>query len=610
MALFRTRALGGRRLTKMVVGAAIVVVSAGVIGPGVLDAQTTTTVRPAPTNPPTTARASANPANPAVTAGPTSAVPPAKAPQNLPFPAALVAPVLFPGDRPETAVASLYKSVSLVPGTTDVVVRFKQPFALPRPPYKLSVLVGDPTGERTRVSMVSQIPPLKPRGTVEVFNGTTWRDAGNATVLFDPSGYIVVRVPTNVVPGQGAAWCEVTPVAGELYTTPYYSHDALFGDGVAGLLPSGRFGRVYRADGTPTPEVATLPAGPVTSVSNRVVTVRYDLASPGELLGHRVNGAFDILRIAPNFDTGGVFTALVRINRNDGSIQLFDGPTLDATDRSGSRDWLLRTLPAGHPGDAGSVTVDLQAVSDAVGAPLPPDTTAVGLSRSYTLDDGRTINADAVLATSVWFDLGPTVAPPTPTTVAAPAPAPEAVPTAEEVSSVVPLVIGVVLLVGLAVLAGALVRRRRPSAGPTEGDGAAAGERAAVSDPLGGRPQSGDDRVPWGRSDGVLTANASAEMEKLWAESAAEPVPEPPAAADVVDGNGTRPVIAGEPVTDVVARQQAARESEPVEPAPVEPEAPQQRINPSEALAAMDLDLNRLKARLDHLEPEERSADV
>lgn len=533
------------------------------------------------------------------------------------FPAPLVAPVPPAEGGPELSIADLYQQPGPDATTTNVVIRYRAPFALPATAYRASVLVGDPGGVRLRASFVSTgagpgttgttagttgatkgttagtTPGTTPgtipgatgatgqtTGIVETSDGSTWRDAGTTTASFDPAGTVTIAVPLASAPPGGAVWAEI--VQGQATTptrsTPFYSRDAFFGTVKAGTLPTSSFGVVTKPDGTRLADVAKLPEGPLLSVVNQSVSVTYDTPPPLQVLGQNVTQAIDSVQIAPSFEGGAVVTDFVRINRSDGSIGLYDGFNATPIDRSGDRAWLRNGLTAGSPGAPVTVTFDLRAITSAL-ALAAPDNIAFGLSRTFVLADGSVVTAAPVLGTSAWFNEPPKAA----TTSTAPT-GTSAASSRDQLPLIIGAVIGVVVVFALLAL---LLARRRRSSGP--------------------EPEA---------EPGPVAERASAE------ERADQPAPAPGVEADEPTptfGAEPRPggvVIAGEAVGDVVARETREQPAVPTPSAPqdegadaapepeVEPSAapvtpPEEtRIDPGDALAAFDREFDEMKSRL------------
>ncbi len=467
-----------------------------------------TTAAPATTAAPVTTAVPTTPA-PAVILAP----PPPSA--NAPFPAALVGPVpAVAGSPPELDVIDLYTAFSEDLSAPDVVVRFKAPFSLPGAAYKVSILIGDPTGRRLRVSMVSPGGSAKPKGLIETYDGVSWKEGGATSATFDTGGFVIVRVPFAAAPAGGSVWAEIREAGNEtpLRVTPFYARDALFATAVPkGSLPTSVWARATTADGAPVADPVSMPPGPTVTVGDGLVGVAYASTDPTDLLGSPVTEVVDNLRIAPNFDNGAVVNDLVRIDRNTGTLTLLDGFGIPPTDKSGDRSWVVAGFPAGQSTAAAMLLFDLPKMAAALGIELGAETTGIGLSRTFVLADGRVVTVDTVLGTSKWFDLGPAPAVPVADTTI-PAQTDATVSSGPAPGVLAAGVAGVLVLVLLGLL---LVRRRGRRAAAAQAEA----ERAA-SDPI----TSGIDRVPWARDDGAVTARATAEIEQIKLATGAVPV--------------------------------------------------------------------------------------
>ncbi|MCX7621907.1 MAG: hypothetical protein N2037_13825 [Acidimicrobiales bacterium] len=323
------------------------------------------------------------------------------------FPADIVAPIPFSDVEPPLQLNNLY----VTPGSSEdnpvVAVQFRQPFELPQEPYRISVLMGDPTGRRLRASLVANGGRVT--GRLEEGDGEAWRSLGPlAPPTFDPSGLAGIPVPVNESPGGGAIWAEAELGSDgkRIAISPYFSRESLLGRSANGRIVAAPFGRVTEANGGPSEDTARLPAGPQLTVINRSVIVDLAVPTPTELLDHPVVAASDYVRVAPNFNLGAVVTHYVWINRTEGTLKLIDGLSQPPVDRTAAAkpSWVVEGFP--DPAAAmspGRLVFDLDAVADALGIDLTAGPVALGLRREFVLDDGRIVTAEAVLATTDWF---------------------------------------------------------------------------------------------------------------------------------------------------------------------------------------------------------------
>lgn len=558
---------------------------------------------------------------------------------NAPFPARLVAPVPPVEGGPELVINDLYLAASEDPQSPDVVVRFKRPFALPNQRYRVAVLVGDPTGERVRASLTATGPGSTPTGIVEVGDGASWKLSGPTQVRHEPSGFVMIRLPLAATPGGGAVWAEITQGQGADPTvvTPYFDRNTFFASSDAGTLAASRFGHVNLPDGSPTREIAALDAGPVLSATEGKVYVKYTDEVPTAMLGQPVTEVVDSVRIAPNFDTGGVVANFIRIDRTNGTAALYDGFAAAPVDKSGDRSWVI-TGPAKGVG-ASTLVFDLDRAASLLGMTLGRDTTGLALTRSFVLGDGRVITADGVMATPAWLELAPR---PPPVTAA---PGPGTTNGSDSTATDrVPLLLGIaggaLLVIILLALLWRARRRRR--------------EDRRVAAAMMSRAEAGD-RVPWAKDDSYLTAEIDqidaplvtatavaapgveesgdravipadddAADDEAAAATATEGAEPPPAIGRAgtapwrSSGRGAstpepqaRPagvVMAGTAVGALVPPPaepaEPADPAEPAEPAEIsEPEGSADtaeeadRIDPAAALAALDLDLGSFRSR-------------
>lgn len=585
----------------------------------------------------------------------TSTLPPPPA-SDAPFPAPFVAPIPPVAGPPQLVAADLYVTQSEDPTSPDVVVRFKGPFTLPPGTYKVAVVVGDPLGARLRATLVSKDKVTS--GEIDLDDANGRRALGPTTALFDPSGMVVVRVPLASAPAGDAVWVEITDNAGNVpdAVSPMFSRTVVFGGAEPGLLPSSQFGRVSAAAGPAgSGEPVAIPAGPVVSVVNEGIKLDYREPAPAELLGQPVTEVVDSLQIAPNFDNGAVVNDFVRLNRTDGTIGLYDGNAPTPVDLSGDRAWIGQGLPT--PSTAsGEVVLDLKAISGLLGFTPDPARTAFGVSRSFTLADGRIVTAGPTLATLGWFE---SAAPP-PATVPTET-APSAASAGSDESRTALLVgAGAAALVVVLVVVGVAVRRRR--SGDIDWIARAAAEEGATPGPEDAfepEPAAGGVAADAGSSvaaapvtavaAGVAAATAGEEPGGPGPATAEQPVvptqePVVPTQEPGVVPVAPAPTGSASPVTasaEVVAGAPAPAEPEPTGPEPtgpaqpgpastgpasgehlvkespvtgelqwadvVEPTPPAEPSDPLAALAALDDDLAALRSRLG-LDPDEPSA--
>jgi hypothetical protein len=122
--------------------------------------------------------------------------------------------------------------------------------------------------------------------------------------------------------------------------------------------------------------------------------------------------------------------------------------------------------------------------------------------------------------------------------------------------------------------------------------------RASDEDALA--DDSGLDRVPWARDDGLVTARATAEIEAIRATGTVPAITDlfAPTDADTethtkADTEAEEPPPAPEPTPETLA-----------DPAPEAPIAELAERDPMAALAALDLQVSAFRTRLDDLEDE------
>lgn len=401
-------------------------------------------------------------------------------PPGTPLPAPLVAPAPVVDDAAPRPLR--LEGFHVAPGLTAdeplVVVTFAELFDLPAEPWRVSVLVGDPEGERRRLSLVAEGGTTT--GVAEVGDGTGWTDAGPLEVTFDPSGLVGIPMARALVPpGHGTAppaiWVEVAlgdEAAGSATTrtTGWYDLPSLLGEGPAGLLVGGRLAPLEPEPGDEgEPVVVDLGPGPIVRLDRepepdgsirQLIVVDYPGPAPSALGGLSVAEVVDRLEVTPDGVAGAVVAPQIEIDRTAGEVRLVDARTWPVVDATGDRSWALVDRWTGAPGEQGELVFDLDAVLAALGETPDRSTVALGLTRTIRLPDERLVVADGVLATTAWLDtaVAPEVLaePEAPTVAATP---PGDAGSADGVATA-----GLALVVGLALLGASLIvsgRRHR-----------------------------------------------------------------------------------------------------------------------------------------------------
>lgn len=524
------------------------------------------------------------PASTAVEASPATA--------GADFPGPLVAPIGTTGQPPELSIDSFYADSDDASGAVVFAVQFAEPFAEPSDSFRAAVVVGDPLGARVRASYVS----VDGRGAGRVEQGTaqgdevTWTDAGPTTASFDPSGLALITVPVNTVSPASGVWVEAAAGAYpnvQAVVSSVFSYDLLVGRGPAGTLAAGPWvtvtpGRAGPAVGAfaPGSEKAAHQRlsgpGPTLSLINRGLTLTTSERPPAQVSGARVTQAVDYVRLAggANQVAGGLMPS-ISVDRTTGVVQLLDAS--GAPVPGNGQPWLVQGLPAGDPGAPTTLTFDLEAVATALGLPIGPTTTALGVERVLQLDGGRVAVAPAILGTQAWFDAasveGAGTVDSTSTSTSARRP-------------VVFAAIGLAAVLAIAVVVVLALRRRRSARRRRELD-----EWDFV------HPEGEPVRPAEPRPEPVVAPVAAPEpVVEPVPERVPEPEPEP---------EPTRPPEpVAEPSLAPEPEPSLAPEPEPEpEPAPApEPSMASRRTrSPAEALAALEAELDALGARVDRL---------
>ncbi len=386
------------------------------------------------------------------------------------FPQILNAPLRIEGlpgspDRPP----ELDMTMLTVPAVSDdgitFAVNFASPFEIPSGDYKVSVVIGDPNGARTRYVFSAG----ENGGTVQKRDGDRWAVMEGTKVDASVPGVISVLAPKTDVPDSSVVWVEVEKGKGaELQTavSPYFDYKGLTLGLPKATMVSSPVGWMRSPEGQRLPEAVAVPGAGVTISSDKQTLVAtYADAVPDSLAGSPVTGAVDHIRIA----TGSVATTAtapeIQIDRMSRSVKLVSSSGEVVTDGSDQAAWMGEGFPAEDP--AGSVTlrIFIHDAATALGTSLEYtdlNSLALGIDRSFQLENGNVVTATGVLATLGWFAFDPP-APSTTTTTEEP-PAVEVTAQQETSSSGgrTLLVVGIATVFVVALIAvGSILLRRR-----------------------------------------------------------------------------------------------------------------------------------------------------
>jgi hypothetical protein len=479
------------RRPRRLVAAVVLIGALGVVGGSAARAQPTVN---APSGASTATAAAAEPGEPAPPA-------PASASGRAPFPADRVAMMPAEGGPgmppvgpipPPLALSDFYVASGTDPGSPEVVLRFAEPFALPRDGYRLSVIVGDPVGPRLATSLLAGQPPAAHVPTSEVarYDGTAWEKLPPAAVQFDDLGFALITLPLGLAPPGDAIWVEISlgsPLEPQRLS-PFFSRRALLDPVTAGQLPGDALGVPRERRGRPDQRAVVLGEPPTVAVRGGAAIVETGIL-PIQVVNQPVIGIVDVVRIIDSYNRNG-HSAEVRLDRGKGTISLFDTSSDPPQDRTGDLTWVRRTTSPGGSGagvvpsgSAESIELDLAGLGRTLGIDTVPALTALGVRRIVTLADGEAMTAEGVLATvaSLALNAVPEIE------VAAARPSPATVPPPESGAAGLWLFLAALAAV---VVVTVWVRRRRAAA-------------PAAAAPPG---RQGPDRVPWGDGDAAITA--------------------------------------------------------------------------------------------------------
>jgi len=521
------------------------------------------------------------------------------------FPAPLVATVRSPSSGvPEEAVTGFAITPGLEDASPVLAVSFADPFSLPAGAWRVSLLVGDPDGSQVRTSLRASNGTTSGRiESGDPTGGGAWTTISETEAVFDPSGFVVLTLDTALFVAEEPdapvlAWVEVVSGTSDPVVTPWFTWADIEGAGEPGLVPSGRFGSLAPAVGTEgaagPPTVVDLGAGPEVGMTRTVdaaggisssILVRGGGLGPMEVDGVAVVDVVDLVRIAPDYVDDAILTPYVELNRTTGDVRLVDGRQWPPVDATGDATWLLATdVPdaLGRP-----VTVlDLSGVLTAVGASTARDAVGLGVTRTWSLADGRKVVADGVMGDVTWLDTAVNLVSPVqtiaPATIA-PTPAPEP---ADEGSLdwILGILAAVLLLTGLSLV---LAGRRRRAAGSDE---------VRIPPHVEGQVAMPSDDVPVAAEPAAGPASAPTPLVVAAPATKSTAVIKTERAVDLAAAEGGAPAVA--PST--------AAAPTPVPVAVVEPapdlDASSDAVARSDVMAALDDDLDDLAQRLRNLD--------
>jgi hypothetical protein len=372
-----------------------------------------------------------------------------------PQPALLARVTPDPLDPPQIRVAGVSiagDGVDPETGAATVDVAFDAAFAVPREPWRVSVSVGDPSGERVRASLVS-VGSAGVTGRVEQGDGVQWDDLGPTEVSAPGDGLVTLRVPVADAAEDAVLWVEAEATVDaeiDVSRTPTFALVDLLGARPGPALGTSLFA-VAPDDPSADPVRVDVP-GPTVEVVGTSLEVTTTAAVPTEVDGAAVVDVIDAVELAGGGPEAPV--SRLEIDRRTGEVRLGTAGAEPFVAVPGTTPWLVTPPSPTAPEAPATVTFDLEALGDVVGGP-PFDraTTRVGVSRVLALDDRRILDAAGVGGTLEWFDeaLSATTAPAPPP----PAAAEDGLPLAAFVLA------GLVALAVVVVLGALLIRRRR-----------------------------------------------------------------------------------------------------------------------------------------------------
>lgn len=537
------------------------------------------------------------------------------------FPAPVVAPVLNAEVAATIDIRGIWRLDVTDPANPVLAVGFATGFEQPTSDYRVSILVGDPAGLRTRASYNAGAAA----GTLETSNdGQVWEPSGETAAAVGAVGDIEITVPVGDLPEGSQVWAEAQD-GDDVLTTPVFSLDSLLGRAVDGAMPTQSLGDVVDGAGNPTGETLDLGPGPTLAIVNQGLTVDYAAPVPTDIGGVAVTSVIDRVELAPNFDNGGTRTDAIQIDRTAQTVSLLDGLADPPTTVAGGTDWFIGGFPASG---TGPLTFQLGEVAESLGFQLVPDTVGAGIVRTVTLEDGRVVETSPVLATLDWFGTVAGEAAPS-TTVGDGSDDGSDTDDEEETTRQI-LTIGAAALAGVLAIAGialiASARRKRHGHrilgehADDRGvvDWTAEMEAVKLDEAPSGRPVDEAEPEPERRSRGARRRAAKAqkadEAERARADDQGEPSPAPvEPAEEIILDPAPAPTPAPAPSPGPTPR------SAPPEAGPDAPPSTEKRrrrapkdeapaatpVAANDPLAALQAQIGELTTRLDRLGPDD-----
>lgn len=291
--------------------------------------------------------------------------------------------------------------------TRAVTVGFATAFSLPSGRYRVSIVVGDPTGARQRASLVSVGGATS--GTIETSSdGGTWTSKGATRATFDADS-VTIDVPVGGAVASAALWAEAelgTDVT-QATRSPAYALGAVLGQSPDGRMPGTSWARTAvpgeGSAGTDAPFVEIPGSPPTVSVDNQALVVDETSKPPTRVGDQTVVNVIDSITFMPTYTAAGTVAAVIDINRTTGVVQALELSSGAPVDRSGDSMWLISGLSPIAPGAPGEIVIDLEKVAAVLGFGLDPDALGIGLQRTVTLANGGVVVGAAVQGTLGWF---------------------------------------------------------------------------------------------------------------------------------------------------------------------------------------------------------------
>jgi hypothetical protein len=327
----------------------------------------------------------------------------------------IVAPVQSPAAEGPLALTSFWVDAE----SSRVVIELASPLIVPESGnYRLSVLMGDPSAGRVRLSLQSTAGSIE--GRAEEGDGEDWSSLEPVGVGVEGS-QVFIEIPSDYVGDDAQIWVEAgLDVDGEQsgYTSPVFPWADM-------VEPSGQTMHTASmawsvAGEQPPPGAVEISSVLALTADDEVLQITYDAPVPTEIGGIEVVNAVDVVRVAEQVDGRAATPFLIAIDHGESSVALLDGTAALPAEIPSDGEWIRRGVPSSGIAAGDAVEIGIAGLLGVVD--VEADRVGFGVARSMTLVDGTVVRADGAVASLVWLQTEPRPdEPATPATTAVPA---------------------------------------------------------------------------------------------------------------------------------------------------------------------------------------------